>query len=169
MSPEPASIPNAAGTRTKNNLRLRLGNHLQRWEALGTRSRNPAEDREWAVLQWSADFADHSIALRHAERMATPWLGINYECSQAVNADAKQELSTIDFATRCQDLNIPVLIIDGAEDIRPRWAVDSLYQALPAAERVTFAGAGHLPWVEHPQGFRRVVGTFLAQPRATNR
>jgi proline iminopeptidase len=149
----------------QNNLRLRLGNHLQRWEALSTRDRTPAEDREWAVLQWSADFADHSTALRHAERMATPWLGINYECSQAVNADAKKELSNIDFATRCRDLDIPVLIIDGAEDIRPRWAVDSLCRALPAAERVTFAGAGHLPWAERPEGFRRVVGNFVAQPR----
>jgi proline iminopeptidase len=100
------------------------------------------------VLQWSADFADPSTALRHAERMATPWLGINYDCSTTINTEVKQELSNGDLATRCQALDIPVLIIDGDADIRPRWAVDSLHQALPNAERVSLPGAGHLPWVE---------------------
>lgn len=75
----------------KRNLRLRLGDRLGRWETLGSRTRTPAEEREWAVLQWSADFADHDAALRHAERMATPWLGINYDCSRTINAEVKQE------------------------------------------------------------------------------
>jgi proline iminopeptidase len=146
----------------ERNLRLRLGNHVGRWEALSTRARTPTEDREWAVLQWSADFADHSTALGTAERMATPWLGINYDCSQAVNAEVKEELRNNDLAMQCRTLDVPVLIIDGAEDIRPRWAVDSLYQALPDAERVSLAGAGHLPWVENRDDFARVVTTFLA-------
>ncbi|MEJ3750494.1 alpha/beta hydrolase [Actinomycetes bacterium KLBMP 9797] len=149
----------------ERNLRLRLGNHLDRWEALSTRARTPTEDREWAVLQWSADFADRGAALGHAERMATPWLGINYDCSQAVNAEVKDELRNDDLAARCRTLDIPVLIVDGAEDIRPRWAVDSLYQALPDAERVSFAGGGHLPWVESRDEFGRAVTTFLANTR----
>ena len=146
----------------KRNLRLRLGNHLDRWEALSTRARTPAEDREWAVLQWSTDFADHSTALGHAERMATPWLGINHDCNQAINAEVKEELSNIDLARQCRRLDIPVLIVDGAEDIRPRWAVDSLYHALPDAERLSLAGAGHLPWVENRDDFGRAVTAFLA-------
>jgi proline iminopeptidase len=154
----------------ERNLRERLGSRLGRWEALSTRTRSPAEDREWAVLQWSADFADHSTALRHAERLATPWLGINHDCNQTVSAEVKQELSNNDFARQCRGLDIPVLIVDGAEDIRPRWAVDSLYQALPDAERVSLAGAGHLPWVEHPDDFGRTVSSFLADnSRATHR
>jgi proline iminopeptidase len=145
----------------KRNLRLRLGNHLQRWEALSNRARTPAEDREWAILQWSADFADHKTAMRHSERMATPWLGINYDCNQAINTEVKQELSTNDFVMQCQSLDIPVLIVDGTEDIRPRWAVDSLELALSNVQRVTLAGAGHLPWVEDPHGFRQAVAGFL--------
>ena len=58
-------------------------------------------------------------------------------------------------------LDLPVLIVDGAEDIRPRWAVDSLHEALPNVERVSLAGAGHLPWVERRDGFSRTVTTFL--------
>ena len=62
--------------------------------------------------------------------------------------------ATRDFATRCRALDIPVLIVDGDADIRPRWAVDSLHQALPNAERVSLAGAGHLPWVENRDDFQ---------------
>lgn len=147
--------------RYKENRRLRLGDHLDRWQALDTRARTPTEEREWAVLQWSADFADHDSALRHAERMATPWLGINYDCNAAINAEVKQELSNHDLATRCRALKLPVLIVDGTEDIRPRRAVDSLHEALPNARRVSLEGAGHLPWTEDPDGFRQAVASFL--------
>ncbi|WP_243707821.1 alpha/beta hydrolase, partial [Micromonospora sp. KC606] len=128
------------------------------------RPRTPAEEREWAALQWSADFADHCrAALRHAERMATPWLGINYDCNQAISVEVKHELGHNDLATRSRALDLPVLIIDGTEDIRPRWAVDSLHQALTNSQRVNLAGSGHSPWVENPDGFREAVTTFLAQ------
>jgi proline iminopeptidase len=147
----------------ERNLRRRLGDHLPRWETLNTRARSRDEEREHAILQWSADFADPSTALQQAERMATPWLGINYDCNAAINAEVKHELNTTDIAAQCQTLDIPVLIVDGTEDIRPGWAVDSLHRALPNAQRVSLTGAGHLPWVENPQRFQRAVATFLAQ------
>ncbi len=49
------------------NLRTTLGNGLPRWEELNARERTPAEDRELAVLQWSADSADPATALADAE------------------------------------------------------------------------------------------------------
>ncbi|GIJ23884.1 alpha/beta fold hydrolase [Micromonospora lutea] len=147
----------------ERNLRQRLGRHLDRWEALGAHARTPAEQRERAVLQWSADFADQDTALRHAQHMATPWLGINEDCNQALNAEVKQELRGSDLIVQCRALDLPVLIIDGAEDIRPRWAVDSLHEALPNSRRLSLAGCGHLPWVENPLDFRQAVTTFLTQ------
>jgi proline iminopeptidase len=53
--------------------------------------------------------------------------------------------------------------VDGAHDVRPRWAVDSLERALPAARRVVLDGAGHLPWVEAPSAFRAAVAGFLTE------
>jgi proline iminopeptidase len=153
----------------ERNLRRRLGDHLPRWEALKTRARSSDEERELAVLQWSADFADRDTALQQAERMATPWLGINYDCNAAINAEVKHELNATDIAVRCQALDMPVLIVDGGQDIRPRWAVDSLHRALPYAQRVSLAGAGHLPWIEDPQGFQRAVATILARTSPTVR
>ncbi len=134
----------------KRNLRARLGTRLER----------PAKDRELAVLQWSADFADEGTARQHAERLATPWLGVNYECNEAINAEVKRELGAV--AAQCRSLDVPVLIVDGTEDIRPRWAVDSLYEALPDVQRVSLAGAGHLPWVENREEFTQAVTTFLS-------
>ena len=94
--------------------------------------------------------------------MATPWLGLNRDCNQAINAEVKRELREAAIAARCRALDLPVLIIDGPEDIRPRWGVDSLEKALPNCERVSLPGSGHLPWVENPRDFRRAVTAFLA-------
>jgi proline iminopeptidase len=146
----------------EQNLRANIGSGLGRWEALKTRKRTDAEDREFCVLQWSADFAERERALEHAERMATPWLGVNFECNAAINAENKRTWGTPDLRAACEKLDVPVLIVNGAEDIRPGWAIDSLEQALPRVSRTVLSGAGHLPWVEDPEGFRAAVSGFLA-------
>jgi proline iminopeptidase len=58
-------------------------------------------------------------------------------------------------------LTVPVLIVDGAADIRPRWAVDSLEQALPWAVRVLLPHGGHVPWLEAPGEFSSVLLEYL--------
>jgi proline iminopeptidase len=80
----------------------RIGEQAPRWEALNNRDRTAAEDREFAVLHWSADFTEPTTARRHAENLATPWLGINYECSTAINAEVKRYLRDTDMAARCR-------------------------------------------------------------------
>jgi proline iminopeptidase len=150
----------------QRNRSARLGKHRDRWAALDNRDRTAAEEREWALLQLSVDYADGAAGLRHAADLATPWLGINHECNRAVMADYKRELAGVDFVARCRALDVPVLIVDGPADIRPRWSVDSLHEALPHVERVSLTGAAHLPWVEDPEGFRRSVAGFLAKAAA---
>ncbi|MEY9839130.1 alpha/beta fold hydrolase [Streptacidiphilus sp. EB103A] len=146
----------------QQNLRANLGKHLERWETLGSGERTAAEEREWCVLQWSADYSDRERALEEAEAAATPWFGVNFECNATVNADVKRVSGTPELRAACERLDVPVLIVHGAEDIRPDWALDSLEQALPRVSRTLLTGAGHLPWVEQPNGFRSVVGDFLA-------
>ena len=58
---------------------------------------------------------------------------------------------------------VPVLIIDGERDLRPRWAVDSLERALPDVRRVVLPGAGHIPWLEKPGEFAGHLLGFLNQ------
>ncbi|WP_414944449.1 alpha/beta fold hydrolase [Amycolatopsis sp. cmx-11-32] len=61
----------------------------------------------------------------------------------------------------CRALTVPTLIIDGMADNRPRWAVDSLEQALPSVTRVRLPGVGHVPWLEAPDAFRGALVDFL--------
>ncbi|WP_033337992.1 alpha/beta fold hydrolase [Catenuloplanes japonicus] len=141
--------------------RIAADGNLGRWRDLSTRDRSREEDREWAILQWTTDFADPSTARAHAEKLATPWPGVNHEAADALNADNAAYLRDHDVPDVCKVIPVPVLIIDGDQDLRPRRAVDSLEATLPDVRRVTIRGAGHSPWVEDPDGFREIVAEFL--------
>lgn len=149
----------------EENLLARIGEHperLARWQELKNRPYLAHdEEREAAVLQWTAEFTDRERAPELAERMADPWFGINTECGKALNAERKRAWGTPELYAACQALDLPVLIVDGERDIRPRSAVDSLERALPQVRRVVLPDAGHLPWVEDPEGFREAVATVL--------
>ncbi|MER5210679.1 alpha/beta hydrolase [Streptomyces sp. NPDC002838] len=149
----------------KTDFLARLGEdpqRLARWQELTGRPQlTEEEDRERAVLQWSIEFEDRERALEHAGRMADPWFGINYECNKALNAEREQLWGTPELYAACQALDVPVLIVDGERDIRPRSAIDSLERALPRVRRVILPEAGHLPWVEDPKGFREAVPAAL--------
>jgi proline iminopeptidase len=143
----------------------RLADHperLARWKELGALAeRAEGQERELAVLRWSTEFEDRDRALEPAGRMAEPWLGVNDACSGALNDERRRTWGTPELYAACQGLDVPVLIVDGARDIRPRTAVDSLAKALPRARRVILPDAGHLPWAEDPDGFRSAVaGAF---------
>ncbi|WP_406442163.1 alpha/beta hydrolase [Streptomyces sp. NBC_01613] len=146
-------------------LLARLGERperLARWRELTDRAeRSEEEEREWAVLQWSAEFEERERALEHSGRMADPWFGINYECNNVLNAERERSWGTPELYAACRDLDVPVLIVDGAHDIRPRSAVDSLERALPRVRRVVLPDAGHMVWTDDPKGFRRAVAPAL--------
>jgi proline iminopeptidase len=145
----------------RENFLARLGEHperLARWRELtGRRLFTDEEARERAVLQWSVEFEDRDRALELAGLRADPWFGVAAECSKVLNAERKRVWGTPALFTACESLDVPVVIVDGARDIRPRSAVDSLERALPSVRRVTLPTAGHLPWAEDPKGFREAV------------
>ncbi|MEU5318260.1 alpha/beta hydrolase [Streptomyces sp. NPDC021056] len=127
------------------NFRARLGEVPERF----ARWQESADgDRERAMLQWSVDFENRERALEHAGRMADPWFGSNFDRNKALGAETKQTWGSPELYAACQGLEVPVLIVDGERDVRPRWAVDSPERALPRVRRVVLPGAGHAPWVE---------------------
>lgn len=68
------------------------------------------------------------------------------------------------------DGGVPVLLSDG--DASPPW-LPSIVNALAStayqhAERHTFAGAGHVPHLTHPDGYATTVRTFVSSNRALN-
>jgi pimeloyl-ACP methyl ester carboxylesterase len=65
-------------------------------------------------------------------------------------------------ATRLNELHIPVLVIAGEYD-NPYILGAGNYMAenIPAARKVVIADAAHLPNMDHPAEFQRIVGEFL--------
>jgi proline iminopeptidase len=144
----------------KRNFEQAMGERHAQWAALREADRSEGEERELAILQWSADFVDRASAVRHAEAMATPWFPVNYDVNAVLDAEMRA-VPEEKLIAACRALAVPVLIVDGLGDNRPRWAVDSLERALPAVTRVRLPGAGHVPWLEAPEEFRAAVTDFL--------
>ena len=70
------------------------------------------EEREAAVLQWSAEFFD-GREHEHAEEMATPWFGINHDCYREIWSELERTWPEDELVAQCRGLEVPVLIIDG--------------------------------------------------------
>jgi 2-succinyl-6-hydroxy-2,4-cyclohexadiene-1-carboxylate synthase len=63
-------------------------------------------------------------------------------------------------------LDLPVLVIAGAEDERYAALAGSIAAALPRAQRALMPGAGHTVHVDQPDAFLRAVVAFLDQEQA---
>ena len=65
-------------------------------------------------------------------------------------------------ARRLDKLNLPVLVIVGAHDTPYiRAAADVMVEKIPYAKKVIFENAAHLPNMDQPEEFRRIVDVFL--------
>jgi proline iminopeptidase len=86
----------------------------------------------------------------------------------AVNATASRELwagrETDDLLVAASKIRCPVLMLVGADDPRPCAASDSLFKALPNADRTVLEGAGHAPWAEQPAATRQAILDLLSPP-----
>jgi proline iminopeptidase len=134
----------------------RLDPHRARIEELQA----AGNDREVAIVQWSAEFGD-GREREHAEEMATPWFGINQDCYAQIWAELERTWHEDELVEQCRAFEVPVLILDGARDLRPRSAVDSLARALPRVTRVVLPDAGHIPWLEAPEAVAGQLLDFL--------
>jgi pimeloyl-ACP methyl ester carboxylesterase len=67
-------------------------------------------------------------------------------------------------STRLAEIGAPTLVVTGDEDVRDIHEIaGKLAAEIPGAERATIAGSGHLPSLERPDEFDRVVLAFLSE------
>jgi proline iminopeptidase len=122
------------------------------------------QQREEDVLRLLTELPGHDpvTARAHIERLLSPYFLSDPRVSPALNEEMRT-LSEADLIERCRALpeSVPVLIVDGAFDPRPRWSVDSLAEALPNVTRVTLKTAGHLPWLDAPDEFAAALRAFI--------
>jgi len=72
-------------------------------------------------------------------------------------------LSNADLRSDVGRIAIPTLVVAGERDtLAPPGVAAWLARALPAAELLCLPGAGHLPFLSHPDAFRDAVLAFLA-------
>jgi 3-oxoadipate enol-lactonase len=66
-------------------------------------------------------------------------------------------------------IDVPALVLNGADDTPRRRAMgDALAGALPNAERVIIEGAGHLPNLDQPDEYNRLVLSFIERHAAAH-
>jgi pimeloyl-ACP methyl ester carboxylesterase len=67
---------------------------------------------------------------------------------------------------RLAEIRVPTLALTGTEDFNDiQQIADRLAAEIPGAERATIAGTAHLPSLERPEEFDRIVLAFLRQHR----
>jgi pimeloyl-ACP methyl ester carboxylesterase len=65
-------------------------------------------------------------------------------------------------SARLGEIGVPTLVITGSEDVRDIHEIaEKLRAEIPGAESASIAGSGHLPSLERPDEFDRVVLAFL--------
>jgi pimeloyl-[acyl-carrier protein] methyl ester esterase len=72
-------------------------------------------------------------------------------------------LASADLRGDVAGIAIPTLVVAGERDtLAPPAASAWLAQALPAARLLRLPGAGHAPFLSHPEAFRDALLGFLA-------
>ena len=87
------------------------------------------------------------------------------------NAFQLQQDQNVDFvpleppaSQRLADVGVPTLVVTGDEDVSDIHVIaDRLAAEIPGAKRATIADAAHLPNLERPDEFDRIVLAFLEQ------
>lgn len=136
------------------------GHQLERLTALEEQARTWDEEVEFRRLKWMTDFVERSPTPRELEEMATTPLSINFSVNRALS---RAELySSQELLERCEQCEVPALLIHGSHDPRPDVGAVELADRLPNSLFARIDGAGHLPWVEQPDVTMRLIKNFLA-------
>jgi proline-specific peptidase len=100
---------------------------------------------------WNDRTAAHASA---ADHQMSPRAEAGISAGFRSVAERAEELLAVD---------VPTLVVLGALDvITPPAGGRRMAEQLPSAEVVVLDGLGHFPWVDGPDAFVEVVGTFLA-------
>ena len=82
-------------------------------------------------------------------------------------ADAQEEALVLDIGDRLGEISVPTLVLVGELDVPDiHRLADRLEREIPGARRATIEGAAHVPSMEWPDEFDRLVLGFLDEVEA---
>ena len=85
-----------------------------------------------------------------------------FELQLPFEDEAEEELLVEDVAQRLGEIQAPTLVLVGEEDVPDIHAIaDRLAGEIPGARRATIANTAHVPSMERPEEFERLVLGFL--------
>jgi len=117
-------------------------------------------DREYAVLSWQTDFADATRGPALARALLRPYPP-NFAVNAAIIEDWQRVIAGGAFAARLARLDLPTLVVHGANDPRPQVLAERLAGMLKDGCLVVIPSAGHWPWLENPEPAREALRGFL--------
>lgn len=109
------------------------------------------------VRAWLADDAEPAVGALVAEMQSNAFV---------LQKGHELQMAQLDppASTRLGEIGVPTLVVTGDEDVRDIHVIaDKLATEIPNAERATIAGSGHLPSLERPEDFDRIVLAFLGK------
>jgi len=85
-----------------------------------------------------------------------------FELQLPLDGSVSEEMLVPDLADRLDEVRSPTLVLTGEEDRDDMQDIsDLLAERIPDARRVSIAGAAHIPSLERPEEFDRLVLEFL--------
>jgi 3-oxoadipate enol-lactonase len=85
-----------------------------------------------------------------------------FELQLPVWEEAEEELLVPDLGSRYVELRVPTLVIVGGRDVSDMHAIaERLASGIPGARKVEISEAAHLPSLERPEAFDRLVLSFV--------
>lgn len=111
-------------------------------------------DRSWS----EADQAGRDAGRDQPPPMVYP---PNLEVNRVLMESARAYIRRPHLWREISELDVPVLIVDGSEDIRPSWPNEQIAHLLPNSEYHTIEGAGHCPWFTHAEALCDHLTGFL--------
>jgi pimeloyl-ACP methyl ester carboxylesterase len=137
-------------------------------DAAGRRRRHTTADRLIAegMQDYAADVLGVMIAAYNVEKL--PEVAgqvlemIRRSPAAGAAAAMRGRAERRDFADTLRAVDVPALVIAGADDAFDGGAAARMHGLMPHSSFVTIAGAGHTPSLEQPDEFDRALGAFLA-------
>ncbi len=125
-------------------------------------------DYEGTLLRFLALQARGSSAGREEIRTLREWLFAHGRPQPEALAAGLRLLEEGDLRAQLPQLTLPTLVIHGERDrLAPPEAARALVETLPQAELRLVAGAGHAPFLSHPEQFVAAVEAFVGGSPST--